>query len=113
MPSVCSFTMTCPSDMSAALDSTHSIAGTIGIIVGTAIGLAFSLCIIIMTYLLFCKRTKSQTQMHEQSVSMFPYTYSSQTPMQQVETDLQKPTEDEPPAYEEINTLERTPTQIV
>ena len=107
MPSMCSFTMTCPPDTTAPFDSTNGTTRTIGISLGIIIGLVFSICVAVTVYLLFCKRKKSQIERSDQSVSMFPYAHYSLTPMQQIGSERQKVSEDAPPSYEEIHTFEQ------
>lgn len=107
MPSMCSLTMTCPPETTAPFDSSNEMTRTIGIVLGITVGLAFSICVAVTVYLLFCKRTKSPTEPSDRSVSMSPYAHYSPTPMQQTEIERQKVSEDAPPSYEEIHTFER------
>ncbi|CAF0837924.1 unnamed protein product [Adineta steineri] len=93
------------------------IARIIGIAFGSLVGLASLICIIIIIYILFCKR-KSPTQIwnqpyptsqtYEQPMSTFPYTHYSQTSIEQSQSKSPNTTEELPPAYEEINDIEHS-----
>ncbi len=93
-----------------------SVTGTgqiVGIVIGSLLGLAFLICIIVTIYMVCCKR-KGQMQVwaypfpgsqtYGQSMAMYPYPhYYPQGPMQQPQPI--KIIEEPPPAYEEINTV--------
>lgn len=108
MPSMCSFNMTCPPEATSSFHSLSDIAKIFGIVFGIILGLVFLISIVLIIYLLFCKR-KPSVQVWTDSYPSLPV-YGQSMPMfssvhypQASQLNPQKITEEPPPAYEEIN----------
>ncbi len=114
MPSsMCSFSMVCPSN----IDSISDGGKIVGIVVGSVLGLAFLTCIIVIVYLIFCKRKPqarvwaypcSRPQSYGQITPMFSYANYPHVSIHLPLRDSQKITEEPPPSYEEISTIEHS-----
>ena len=105
--------MMCSSDV----DSLSTAGKIIGIVVGSLVGLAFLTCIIIIISMIFCKRKKHtqvwaypcpRPQAFEQTVPMYPYGSYPEGPLPTTHTKI---IEEPPPAYEEIETIEQSPSK--
>jgi hypothetical protein len=110
--SICSFSMVCPSN----IDSLTNGGKIVGIVVGSVLGLAFLSCIVVIFYLIFCKRRPQarvwaypcpRPQPYGQITPTYSYSNYPHGPIRLSSTDSHKILDEPPPAYEEISTIEQ------
>jgi hypothetical protein len=113
--------MMCASETDSSFSSISDNGKIFDIIIGSILCLAFLICVIVIIYLVYCKRKpKAQVwaqpaprfQGYGQSMPMFPYTNYLQGHIHPSQTDPQGTIEELPPAYEEIATIEDSNNKI-
>jgi len=113
--------MMCASETNSSFNSISDREKTVGIIIGSILCLAFLICVIVIIYLVCCKRKPkvqvwaqpcTRFQGYGQSMPMFPYANYPQGHMHSSPIDPQRTIEESPPAYEEIATIEDSNRKI-